>query len=166
MQSLSTCHCKLLSQKRRDFTHLVSAAWQNVYRHYKQAVGRAWQSLQTFKANALNVKDKPNLSCYTLLFFVILCYFYLYFAISCHTERSEVSINSKCGFAYLRRGFFILNLRCVLNSVDISLTLNMTIWIFCFGYALQSVGSPFCKRLKMTIFHKIALYRVKFAIFG
>ena len=32
----------------------------------------------------------------------------------CHTERSEVSIKSKR----------------VLKSVDISLTLNMTIWIF------------------------------------
>ena len=40
----------------------------------------------------------------------------------CHTERSEVSINSK-------RGYFALNSKCVLNSVDFS---------------------PFCKRLKMT----------------
>ena len=51
---------------------------------------------------------------------------------TCHTERSEVSINSKYGFAYLKRGFFTLNLKCVLNSVDISLSLNMTIWIFRF----------------------------------
>ena len=51
---------------------------------------------------------------------------------SCHTERSEVSINSKRKFTHLKRGFFTLNLKCVLNSVDISLTLNMTIWIFRF----------------------------------
>ena len=44
----------------------------------------------------------------------------------CHTERSEVSINLRCEFAYLKRGFF------------------------CCGCALQPVGSPFCKRLKMT----------------
>ena len=59
---------------------------------------------------------KINLTC-----LVILCYFYLYFAISCHTERSEVSINLKREFAYLRRGFFILNLKCVLK-----------LWIFRF----------------------------------
>ena len=42
--------------------------------------------------------------------------------ISCHTERSEVSINLKCDFSALRR---------ILNSVDFS---------------------PFYKRLKMTMF--------------
>ena len=43
---------------------------------------------------------------------------------------SEVSTNLKCEFAFLKREFFTLNLKCVLKSVDISLTLNMTIWIF------------------------------------
>ena len=33
--------------------------------------------------------------CYTLLYSAILYYFSSYFIISCHTERSEVSINSK-----------------------------------------------------------------------
>ena len=60
----------------------------------------------------LKYVNKPNLSCHT--------------DNPCHTERSEVSIKSKREFAYLRRGFFTLNLKCVLNSVDISLTLNMT----------------------------------------
>ena len=35
--------------------------------------------------------------------------------IPCHTERSEVSINLKCEFAYLKRRFFALNLKYVLN---------------------------------------------------
>ena len=93
--------------------------------------------------------------CHTLLFFVILCYFYLYFVISCHTElsqESEVSIKSKRKFAPLRRGFFTLNLECILNSVDISLTLNMTIWIFCFVQRLNMTIWIFCSflSLKMT----------------
>ena len=46
--------------------------------------------------------------------------------LTCHTERSEVSTNLKREFVLLKRGFFILNLKCVLNSVDISLSLNMT----------------------------------------
>ena len=45
---------------------------------------------------------------------------------------SEVSTNLKCEFAPLKREFFTLNLKYVLNSVDISLSLNMTIWIFRF----------------------------------
>ena len=39
----------------------------------------------------------------------------------------------KVWIASLKRGFFTLNLKCVLNSMDISLTLNMTIWIFRFA---------------------------------
>ena len=38
-----------------------------------------------------------------------------YWQSPCHTERSEVSINLKCEFAPLRRGFFALNLECILN---------------------------------------------------
>ncbi len=60
-----------------------------------------------------------------------------YFTISCHTERSEVSINSKRKFTHLKRGFFTLNLKRILNSVDISLTLNMTIWIFLSFHSLK-----------------------------
>ena len=55
---------------------------------------------------------------------------FLCFKILVILSDSEVSINSKRKFVPLKRGFFILNLKCVLNSVDISLTLNMTIWIF------------------------------------
>ena len=76
----------------------------------------------------------------------------------CHTERSEVSINLKREFAYLRRGYFALNLKYVLNFVDISLTLNMTIWIFRSFYSLKMTSdvdfSPFYKRLKMTKFRR------------
>ena len=60
---------------------------------------------------------------------------------TCHTEQSEVSTNSKCKFTPLRRGFFTLNLKCVLNSVDISLSLNMTIWIFRFLAKAQNDNS-------------------------
>ena len=37
--------------------------------------------------------------------------------LSCHTERSEVSINLKCKFAPLRRGFFCCGLRLASRSV-------------------------------------------------
>ena len=40
----------------------------------------------------------------------------------CHTEAlAKVSINLKREFAYLKRRFFALNLKCVLNSLDFSL---------------------------------------------
>ena len=47
----------------------------------------------------------------------------------CHTERNEVSINLKCKVALLRR---------ILNSVDFSLTLKMTMEIFAFLQKAQS----------------------------
>ena len=85
---------------------------------------------------------KINLTC-----LVILYYFSSYFVIFIYTllflvilSVSEVSINLKREFVYLKRRFFTLNLRCVLklwifrsfhslkmtSGVDISLTLNMT----------------------------------------
>ena len=45
-----------------------------------------------------------------------------YCLICCHTERSEVSTNLKCEFIYLKRGFFILNSKRALNSMDFSLS--------------------------------------------
>ena len=62
----------------------------------------------------------------SLLLFMFFLRFLSYWFISCHTERSEVSTKSKCKFVPLKCGFFTLNLKCVLNSMDISLTLNMT----------------------------------------
>ncbi len=117
------------------------------------------------------LKINLNLSCHTLLFFVILCYFHLYFAISCHTERSEVSINLKREFAYLRRGFFILNLKRALNSLDFSLVSLSQNDKRCGYFANAQYDkclrfSPFTKAQNDKSFHKIALYRVKFAIFG
>ena len=90
----------------------------------------------------------------------MLTYFLSYRQTPCHTERSEVSTNLKCEFAFLR----------CLKFFGFFATLKMTrfLWqmfeIFCYDCALQvavspvllaqndsSVDfSPFCKRLKMT----------------
>ena len=91
-----------------------------------------------------------------------MCKFKDYFlkGTTCHTElsqESEVSIKSKRGYfanAQYDNDLFVIflpchtealaevsiNLKCALNSLD----------FFATACALQPVGSPFCKRLKMT----------------
>ncbi len=80
----------------------------------------------------------------------LLCFVFAKLAMTkpCHTElsqESEVSIKSKRKFVPLKCGFFTLNSKCVLNSVDISLTLNMTIWIFRSFYSLKMTKMNFCR---------------------
>ena len=54
------------------------------------------------------------------------------FILHCHTEAlAEVSTNSKCDFSALRH---------ILNSVDFSLSLKMTMEIFCFLVQAQNVS--------------------------
>ena len=160
VQSLSTCHCKLLSQKQRDFTHLVSKPCECVAIHYKHSRQMPWML-------------KINLTCLVMLYcfssyFVIFVYTLLFLVIlslwrSIHKFKVRI--------APLRRGFFILNLRCVLK-----------LWIFrslhsaqndkrCRYFANAQYDKclrflPFTKAQNDKFFHKIALYRVKFAIFG
>ena len=93
VQSLSTCLCKLLSQKRRDFTHLVSKPCECVAIHYKLSRQMPW-------------KLKINLTCLVMLYcfssyFVIFIYTLLFLVI---LSVSEVSTKSKYGFfAFLQR---------------------------------------------------------------
>ena len=112
--------------------------------------------------------------CHTLPYSVILCYFSSYFIISCHTERSEVSTNSKRALKFF--GFFAtLKMTRILgfslsskNSKRQNKPSLWALWIQ--GVAIHNfnlifacgLSRHFCKRLALT--DKTS--RLKFAKFA
>ena len=89
------------------FCSFHSLKMTKVRRHCEQILQKfAWQSTNLNTNSALWIAT--NLHTHALQILATtkpLSYFYKlsYFVISCHTERSEVSINSKREFAHLRR---------------------------------------------------------------
>ena len=118
----------------------VEPKWQNVPSLWAVFTETAWQYPRKNSILLLKFKQSSKF-CHTNL--------------SCHTERSEVSINSKCDFSALRH---------ILNSLDFSLTLKMTKfavlckWIFCYSSCTlqQPVGSlcanALCSKWQNAVF--------------